>query len=171
MDSPIALLALPLVVIFSASLASAESKLVNEVCSKTKDYSSCVAALQLDPRAAKATTLRSLGVIALQIASKDTAGSRKDVDQLLMDPKTSSSWKPVLESCKANIDTAALQFSVASRELAQGALSANYDVLLASDAIDPCLKSMTSSQQNIPPLVTICTRAKTFVSIGRVVTD
>ncbi|KAI6673949.1 hypothetical protein NL676_001855 [Syzygium grande] len=87
MDSPIALLALPLVVIFSASLASAESKLVNEVCSKTKDYSSCVAALQLDPRAAKATTLRSLGIIALQIASKDTAGSRKDVDQLLADPR------------------------------------------------------------------------------------
>ncbi|KAI6673950.1 hypothetical protein NL676_001856 [Syzygium grande] len=173
MDSPSQKLMtlLTLVVIFPASSASAESKLVHKVCSKTDNYPSCVAALQRDPRAAKATTLRSLGIIALQIASKNTADSRKDVDRMLADPKTSSSWKPVLKTCKANIDNAARQFSTASFDLAEDKMSANYDVMMAWDEIHACLKFMRSSKRNIPPLVTICTRANFFVSIGLVVTD
>ncbi|XP_030531741.1 uncharacterized protein LOC115741863 [Rhodamnia argentea] len=175
MDSPsqklVILLAFSLALVFSASSASAESKLVNEVCSRTNDYPSCIAALQLDLRATKATTLLSLSEIALQAAATDTARSRKDVDRMLADPNTRSSWKPALQTCKANFDKVAAEFSAASRKLMMDRLSANYDVLMASQAINACLAFLRSHKQNVPPLVTRRAHAKSFVSIDLVVTE
>lgn len=165
------LLVLSLVVVFSASSASAESSLVHEVCSKTDDYPGCVAALHLDPRAANATTLRSLGEIALQTASKNTAMSENHVDRMLADPNTRSSWKPVLQTCKANFELAAGELLVASRELVIDRISANYDVWMASQEIDACLAFMRSCKQKIPPLVARCAHARTHVSIGLVITE
>ncbi|KAF8038835.1 hypothetical protein BT93_B1397 [Corymbia citriodora subsp. variegata] len=159
------------VVVFSASSAGAEFEQVHDVCRVTKDYSSCVAALNVDPRAAKATTFHSIGEIALQIAAKNATASRKYVDQMIMDPNTKPSWKPVLESCKANFDMAAWQFLTASRELSFDAMTANYDVRMASDEIYACLRSMRDSKQDIPPLVAACYRVKAHVTIGDAVTN
>ncbi|XP_030531739.1 uncharacterized protein LOC115741861 [Rhodamnia argentea] len=175
MDPPtrklIMLLAFSLAIIYSASSASAQSKLMHKVCSKTDDYRSCVAALHLDPRAARAATLFSLSEIALRAAAKDAARSRKHVDRMLADPNTQSSWKPVLETCKGHLDTVAGQFLVASHELTTDTMSANYDVWMASHEIEACLEFMRSREQDIPPLITTCAHAKTQVSIGLVITN
>ncbi|KAL3715948.1 hypothetical protein ACJRO7_007669 [Eucalyptus globulus] len=175
MDSPSQKLMISLVfclaVFFSASSASAESVLVRELCRATKVNPECVAALNPDPRAAKATSHLSLGEIALQIAAENTTKRQELLDQMLVDPNTTSSWKPVLKTCKAHFETAARQFSTASRELGLDAMSANYDVWMASDEIVACLAFMRSSKQDIPPLVTSCNYVKTLVSIGDAITN
>lgn len=158
-------------VVFSASPAGADFEQVHDVCRATKDYSSCLAALNVDPRAAKATTFHSISEIALQIAAKNATASRKYVDQMIADPNTIPSWKPVLESCKANFDMAAGQFLMAIRELSTDVMTANYDVWMASDEIYACLRFMRDSKQDIPPLVAACYHVKAHVSIGDAITS
>uniref|UniRef100_A0A7N2KVP1 Pectinesterase inhibitor domain-containing protein n=2 Tax=Quercus lobata TaxID=97700 RepID=A0A7N2KVP1_QUELO len=150
----------------NASSSSSSTKLIESVCKNTIDNANCLKALESDPRAVKASRLKDLAKIALELAVANATESKAYIDALL----TKNHTEPI-KQCSFWFEAVVGSFRSALRELDEDVLSANYDSKIAGDDADSCENALALGKVQIPSISTRNNYAKLYSSIAFEITN
>ncbi|PKI58048.1 uncharacterized protein LOC116203115 [Punica granatum] len=155
--------AIALLVLSSATTAE-ESKLVKEVCGKTRvPYNECVAALNSDLRMEAIKEIRELTFLSLDLAMANSSEAMGYVGGMV--ENSPPALKPVLYSCSGLLSSSYRNFHTAAGDLMANASRANYDVILAMGGPTNCRRAMKDANVSIPAVSTRCSYVEFFVQL------
>lgn len=140
---------------------------VEGICRETINYKGCMQALHSDPRTKKTSNFMDLAKIALELGVKNSTESKAYIDHFHKENPTT----PAIEKCSSWYQAVVASFRGALSELDDDALSANYDVKVASDYADGCEKDLASSGVKVPSISTRNQYVLLYSSIGYVITN
>ncbi|KAL0015715.1 hypothetical protein SO802_002784 [Lithocarpus litseifolius] len=145
---------------------ASSTKLIGSVCKNTIDNDNCLKALESDPRAVKASRLKDLAKISLELAVANATESKTYIDALL----TKNHTEPI-KQCSFWFEAVVGSFRSALRELDEDVLSANYDSKIAGDDADSCENALALGKVQIPSISTRNNYAKLYSSIAFEITN
>ncbi|KAK7303465.1 hypothetical protein RJT34_14372 [Clitoria ternatea] len=100
------------------------TKLVNEVCAKTSNYTFCVESLYSDPHASESDTY-GLAIVAFRLAYRNATSTKDYITELLK--KASSSSHMLLQKCLTDYEKAISAIETAYNDLNSESFSALAD--------------------------------------------
>ena len=149
----------------SPSQTNASTEIVEGVCNQTIDYANCLKALGSDSRTPKASNLKDLAKVALELAVANATESKAYIDYLLDKNRTAP-----IKVCSYWYKLVVASFRSALTELEEDVRTANYDVKIAGDDSNYCENALVSAGVQVPSISTRNNHMKLYSSIGAEIT-